>query len=196
MPKRNLACVPVVVMISLLMWQLPSTIAGRDSLFQAFGPLVDVRAQIHKRYVDQIDDDKLVKAAVGAGIDAMMSSLQDPYALYLDERAYARFQRQSEGIFGGIGVDVWATGEGLEVLSREPGSPAVAADILPGDIITHVDGKATNTIPLVDLVNNMLNGREGSKVTLTVVTPGQEPRELKLRRAVIQLNPVRGWSRS
>jgi carboxyl-terminal processing protease len=199
MPKRNLAWILVVVMIALLMWQLPQTIAGRDSLFQAFGPLIDVRSQIHKRYVDQIDDEKLVNAAVDAGIDAMMSTLQDPYALYLDEREYARFQRQSEGMFGGIGVDVWATGDGLEVLSREPNSPALAAGIRPGDIITHIDDKPANTIPLHDLVNNMLNGQPGSTVTVTVVRPssnGDPPRRLKLVRAVIQLNPVKGWSRS
>src|SRR5262245_9519826 len=89
MPKRNLAWILVVVMIALLMWRLPQTIAGRDSVYRAFGPLVDARAQIHKRCVDEVDDDTLVGGAVEAGIAAMIKSLHDPYAVYLNESEYA-----------------------------------------------------------------------------------------------------------
>jgi len=196
MPKRNLAWILVIVLIALLMWQLPQTIAGRDTLFQAFGPLVDVRAQIHKRYVQRIDDEQLVDDAVKAGIQSMIAQLHDPYAVYLDAREYARFQRRTEGLFGGIGVDVWATGQGLEVLSREPRSPAHRAGIQPGDIITHIDGRPTLDVPLEEIVNNMLNGPPDSEVDVTVRTPGQLPRDLKLRRATIELDPVRGFSRA
>lgn len=199
MPKRNLAWIVIVAMIAFLMWQLPQTIAGRDSVLRAFGPLVDARAQIRKRFVDKVDDDELVDAAVDQGIRAMVHQLQDPHAMYLNSAQYKRFQARTDGLYGGIGVEVWTTRDGLEVLSREPHSPAVEAGILPGDIITQIDGAPTPGMSLVEAVNNRLNGPRGTEVRLLVVTPDAPPetgvRELVLYRTVIRLDPVRGWSR-
>ena len=199
MPKRNLAWILVVAMIALLMWQMPQTIAGRDAIYKAFGPMVDVRAQIERRYVEEVDDEKLVNAAVRSGVNAMVDVLNDPHAAYLNEKEYDRFKKRTDGIFGGIGVDVWPVDGGLEVLSREPSSPASQAGILPGDIITHVDGRQTSRYSLVDAVNNLLNGIPDTEVVLTVVRPKDDPaapREITLRRAMIHLDPIRGWSRS
>jgi carboxyl-terminal processing protease len=194
-PKRNLAWILVVMMIALLMWQLPQTIAGRDAVYKAFGPMVDVRAQIERRYVEEIDDEKLVNSAVRAGVNAMVDVLNDPHAAFLNEREYDRFKKRTDGIFGGVGVDVWPVPAGLEVLSREPNSPAAQAGIMPGDVITHVDGRLTSRYSLVDAVNNLLNGLPDTEVLLTVARRGED-REITLRRAMIHLDPIRGWSRS
>lgn len=200
MPKRNLAWILVIMMIAGLMWQLPQTIARRDSVAQAFGPLVDARALIHKRFVRAVDDGELVSTTVEGGIDAMIASIQDPYALYLTEEEYDRFQDRTEGIYGGIGVDVWAVESGLEVLSCAPDSPAAAADVVPGDIITHIDGRSIQGIPLVEAVDSFLHGPPGSVAVLDVIPPGQphggESRKISVRRARIELDPIRGWCRN
>jgi len=200
MPKRNLAWIVIVGVIALLMWQLPQTIAGRDSLLRAFGPLVDARAQISKRFVSKVDDGALTQEAVDAGIRAMIRRLGDPHARYLNRREYDRFRERASGRYGGIGVEVLTTAGGLEVLSRQQHSPAIQAGILPGDIITHIDGISTIGVGLVDAVHGMLNGPSGSRVVLTVITstPGEldAPRDIVMARAVIKVDPVRGWSRS
>jgi len=197
MPKRNLAWILVIVMISLLMWQLPQTIAGRDSVYKAFGPLVEARSQIRRRFVAEIDDDALIQTAVDAGIRAMVRTLHDPHAAYLDPRQYNLFKDRTEGSFGGIGVDVWPTDEGIEVLSRAPGSPAAQAGILPGEIITHVDGIPTAGRSMLEIVNAMLSGPSDSEIRVTVLNPLADGavRELVLHRARIDIDPVRGWSR-
>lgn len=197
MPKRNLAWILVIAMITLLMWQLPQTIAGRDAVYKAFGPLADVRAQIRKRFVDEVDDSELTGAAVRAGIRAMVEKLHDPYAIYFSQAEYDRFKNRTEGVFGGIGVDVWATPAGLEIINRAPKSPAAEADLRPGDVITQVDGRPTNRLTLVEAVNNFLNGPPGTDVALTVIRSSRKvPEQLTLQRAMIHLDPVRGWSRS
>ncbi len=199
MPKRNLAWILVVATIALVMWQLPQTIAGRDSVYRAFGPLVDARAQIHRRFVEDVDDEKLVGGAVRAGIAAMIQSLDDVHAIYLDRDEYQRFKERTDGVFGGIGVDVWPTDAGLGVLDCEPNSPASKAGIHPGDMITHVDGQPAHQLSLVDAVNNLLNGVPDSDVTLTIERfpdgQAEPPVEVRLKRAVIQLDPIRGWLR-
>lgn len=200
MPKRNLAWILVITMITLLMWQLPQIIAGRDAVYRAFGPLVDARAQIRKRYVDELPDQVLANAAVDAGIRAMIEKLGDPHAIYLNESEYSRFKSRTDGLFGGVGVDVWAADNGLEVLSRATGSPAAVAGVLPGDIITHIDGRSVLKMSLVDAVTNLLNGPPETRVALTVVRPSDPPqsppRQIICERKEIQIDPVRGWSRS
>jgi len=51
MPKRNIAWMLVIVLIALLFWKLPSTVARRDTVYRTFGPLVDIRREILKSYV-------------------------------------------------------------------------------------------------------------------------------------------------
>ncbi len=200
MPKRNLAWILVITMITLLMWQLPQIIAGRDAVYRAFGPLVDARAQIRKRYVDEVADQTLANAAVEAGIRAMIEKLGDPHAVYLNDAEYTRFKSRTDGNFGGVGVDVWAADGGLEVLSRAAGSPAAVAGVLPGDVITHIDGRSISGMPLVDSVTNLLNGPAETRVALTVVRPSDPPqsppRQIICERKEIHIDPVRGWSRS
>lgn len=199
MPKRNVAWILVIAVITLLMWQLPQKIAERDVIYRAFGPLADARAQIHKRHVNVTDDDELVRAAVDAGIRAMVAQLHDSHAIYLTQAEYERFRSRTDGVFGGIGVDVWSTPAGLEVLSREPNSPAAQAGILPGDIITHVDGQAVNKLTLVDAVNNLLNGPPDTDAELTIVRPSDSvakpPRAMRVRRTEIHVDSIRGWMR-
>lgn len=200
MPKRNLAWILVIVMIALLMWQLPQIIAVRDSVYKAFGPLVEARSQIHKRFASEVNDDELAAAAVDAGIRAMIDKLHDPHALYMNQGQFLRFQDRTEGLFGGIGVEVWVVGNGLEVLSRVPHSPAAMEKILPGDIITHIDGQPTLGLSLVEAVNIHLNGPPGTDVTLTVFTPGDAgpvtSRTVTMKRTKIDFGVVRGWARS
>ena len=99
MPKRNLAWMLVVIIIALLFWQLPDTVARRDSVYRVFGPLVDIRAEIHKGYVEEVSDKELLRGA----IHGMLLWL-DPYSAYFDEDEYPEFRKRTSGIFGGIGI--------------------------------------------------------------------------------------------
>lgn len=201
MPKRNLAWVLIVVAVALILWQLPQTIAGRDSVLRAFGPLVDARAQIHRRYVADVDDDKLTRAAIDEAIRAMIRQLNDPYAVYLNPEEFQRFYDRTHGKYGGIGVEVWTTEYGLEVLSREPGSPADVEGIQPEDLITHIDGEPIAQLTAFEAVNNRLNGVVGTTVKVRVIrgnsadAPGRIL-DFSLTRAEIEIDPVRGWSRN
>lgn len=194
MPKRNLAWILVVALIALLFWRMPQTIAGRDEVYTAFAPLVDVRAQILKRSAEPVDDEKLSAAASHAGIEAMVRALKDPYAVYLDRETYPAFRKQAEGVFGGIGVDVQLTPEGLRVLSRVRGSPAAKAGLMPGETIAAIDDIKAAELGLVDGVNR-LSGAPGTPVEILVLDRAGKSRTLKLTRQIIEINPVRGWSR-
>lgn len=194
MPKRNLAWLLVVVVIALLFWRMPQNIAGRDSLYSAFGPLLEARAEILRRSAENVEDGRLTAAATSAGIAAMIRELHDPHAMYLDREAYAAFRKRAEGAFAGIGVDVRMASDGLRVVSVVRDGPAARAGVTAGDCILAIGGLNTTSLGLVECVN-LLNGPPDTKVELDLRSRAGGRERLSLRRADIEINPVRGLCR-
>lgn len=194
MPRRNLAWMLVVVVIALILWQLPPVIAARDTVIRHFGVLAEIRSQVLQRAVSPTEDQRLVRAAVRAGARAMIASLNDPYARYLDPDEYRRFRDQSDGRVGGIGVDVAVVNGEVTVQAVSPDTPAARADIHPQDQILEIDAQLVERIDVLEAIN-LLAGDPGSEVRLKVRSPFQPSRDLTLHRTAEQKNPVRGWSR-
>jgi C-terminal peptidase prc len=93
--------------------------------------------------------------------------------------------------FGGIGVSVDLPAEGkdrLLVLSVYPNSPAERAGIRPHDSIVAVEGEPVRGADGPQILSKV-RGEPDTKLTLTVRTPGQSPREVTLMRRVIDASP-------
>jgi len=75
--------------------------------------------------------------------------------------------------FGGVGIDgvPWANGQ-IVVRQMVAGGPAHLAGLKVGDIITHIDGKATMGSNFQDMVEHRLRGEAGTRVMLKVSRPG------------------------
>jgi carboxyl-terminal processing protease len=78
---------------------------------------------------------------------------------------------------------------GLRVVTVFDGSPARAAGLSPGDVITAVDGESLAG-RTSDEATTLIKGPAGSSVSLTVVTGKAAPRTLKLRRARVDVPVV------
>ena len=105
--------------------------------------------------------------------------------------ASAALAANSETNFGGVGIDGVALPDGqIRVGQLVGGSPAHLADIRIGDIITHIDGKATLGSDFRTMVQKRLRGVAGTTVVLRVRREGAEkPLTFTLTRrqlAVIQ----------
>lgn len=86
--------------------------------------------------------------------------------------------------FGGVGIDgaPWADGR-IVVKQVVAGGPAHLAGIRAGDVITHIDGKATEGSNFKEMVEYRLRGREGTAVMIKVRRPGElKPYTFKLVR--------------
>ncbi len=77
-------------------------------------------------------------------------------------------------MFGGVGIDGVPQRNG-EILVRQlvEGGPAFLAGIRKGDVITAIDGRPTKGSNFREMVDKRLRGREGTKVRLTVLRPGE-----------------------
>jgi carboxyl-terminal processing protease len=110
----------------------------------------------------------------------------DHYSAFLTADQLRDIYSQIEGNFVGLGVELKADSGALLIVDVIPRSPAEQAGIREGDRITAVDGQRTNLLS-TDEAASLLTGEEGSNVRVTVLSPGQAPRELAVRRASVEV---------
>jgi carboxyl-terminal processing protease len=150
-----------------------------------FGKLIAIYQLIKANYVDNVDDDKLVKGA----INGMLESL-DPHSSYLDGASLQRLETMIDGNYSGLGLSVVMDDGAVKVVSPFRGSPAERAGIKAGDYITHLDGKLYYGGDLDEAVAKM-RGEAGTSIRLTIFRPGRDdPFDVSVTRGVIQLEPV------
>ncbi|HLK39924.1 MAG TPA: S41 family peptidase, partial [Polyangiaceae bacterium] len=134
--------------------------AKGDTPFAAMEQLGRVLVRVENEYVDPVDRAKLVDGA----IKGMVAEL-DPHSSYMPPEEFASFQSDTEGEFGGIGVEVETRDDRLIVLAPIEGSPAERAGLRSGDVIVAVDGTDPNAEPLDKLVRR-LRGAAGTHVKI------------------------------
>lgn len=144
-----------------------------------------VFAAIKNRYVEPIDNAKLVDAAINGMLDDL-----DPHSSYLNEEAFTSLQEATEGTFGGLGIEIDETAsKEIEIISPIEDSPAARAGIMPGDVIVKVDGESIVDLPLTEVVKK-LRGEPGSSLELSV-RRGQEVLDFMIERDLIKVQSVR-----
>jgi carboxyl-terminal processing protease len=146
---------------------------------------VEVFERIRASYVEPVDDRTLFENA----IRGMLTSL-DPHSAYLDKKDFEELQASTSGEFDGIGLDVGLEDGVVRVVSPIDETPAAKAGIKTGDYIIKIDGKSVQGMSLADAIG-MMRGKAGTKLKLTVVTKGEDPRELEVVRARIEVSSVK-----
>lgn len=125
------------------------------------------------------------------GIREMLKKLEDPYTRFMDPEEFKNMQVETSGELTGVGIQLAQDEETkkLMVISPIEDTPAFKAGILAKDVIVKIDGKSTEGMDVNDAVQ-LIRGKEGTKVTLTIQR-GNEERDYPLTRARIEIHPVR-----
>ena len=145
----------------------------------------EVLDRIKSAYVEPVDDKTLLENA----IRGMLSNL-DPHSAYLDPQAFQELQESTSGEFGGLGIEVGMEDGFIRVVSPIDDTPASRAGIEAGDLIVRIDGQPTKGMTMQQAVD-MMRGKPGTEVVLTLVREGGQPFEVTLTRAVIRVQSVR-----
>jgi carboxyl-terminal processing protease len=141
---------------------------ANQSPYQLLEQFSRVLVWIENEYVDPVDRNELIEGS----IKGMVAEL-DPHSSYLPPEDYAIFQADTEGRFGGIGVEVDFGDEYVTIIAPIEGSPAERAGIRPGDRILAIDNISVRGRSSADLVRQM-RGEAGTRVLLTVRRAGGE----------------------
>lgn len=118
---------------------------------------------------DDVDQKELIEGIYRGYIDA----LNDPYSAYYSSDEYAELKNYTGGTYGGIGVVASQDKDTklITVSQVREGSPAEAVGMQMGDIIMAVDG-VDITAEELDAVVDMIQGDEGTEVTISVLRNG------------------------
>ena len=153
------------------------------SEIQRFAEVFD---KIKRDYVEPISDEELLDNA----IRGMLSGL-DPHSVYLDASGYENLQVDTEGQFGGLGIEIVVEEGQLKVVSPIDDTPAARAGMQAGDLITEIDGQKTAGMTQAETIE-LLRGKPGSRVKLKVVRQGEKkPLIVSLKRAIINIASVK-----
>jgi carboxyl-terminal processing protease len=130
------------------------------------------------------------KNLVTGAINGMLSSL-DPHSAYLTPDLYKELQMDTQGRFGGLGIEITVKNGVLTVVSPIEDTPAFKAGVKPGDMIFKIEDEFTKDMTLVDAVKKM-RGPKGSKITISIKREGvPELIDFTLVRDTIRVQSVR-----
>ncbi|MCC8121575.1 MAG: PDZ domain-containing protein, partial [Oscillospiraceae bacterium] len=140
---------------------------------------------INTQFVGEYDADQMADAA----LDAMVESLGDRWSYYMDADSYTATVQRRSNSYVGIGVTVMTEEGGLRIQSVTEGGPADLAGLLVGELITAADGTDLSG-DNAELGTSLIQGEEGTQVTLTVEDAQGASRQVTIVRAQLQTDPV------
>lgn len=146
----------------------------------------EVLDMVKKNYVDEVETQILIQGA----INGMIKSL-DPHSAFMTPDIYKELEVETQGRFGGIGIEITILKDVLTVVSPIEDTPAFNEGVKSGDQIIKIDGKSTKDITIMEAVKK-LRGPKDTKVTITIMRDNMaKPKDITLTRAIIQIKSVK-----
>lgn len=142
---------------------------------------------VNTRFVGPMDRQTVADSA----LTGMVKGLGDRWSYYLDPDWYQSELLRRENVYVGVGITVtYDHEEGLYIKEVAPDGPAEAAGVLPGEILTAVDGVSTVGEGRDDAVAR-IKGERGTTVALTLLSADGSSRTVTVTRGAVKESPVR-----
>ncbi|MFA5276323.1 MAG: S41 family peptidase [Candidatus Omnitrophota bacterium] len=178
----SIAIIPVIVFFSIS----EAKAKRKDDLYRQVELFSDALAIIQAEYVNEPDSNKLIYGS----LKGMLASL-DPYSQFMDPDTFNELKVDTEGKFGGLGLEISIKDGFPSVVTPIEDTPAWRAGIKPGDRIIKINNELTRDMSLTDAVKKM-RGKPGQTVNLTILRdPEKKLLEFKLVRAIIKIKGVK-----
>lgn len=158
----------------------------KNDLYRQLEIFSDALSLIQEEYVDEPKSQDLIYGA----LKGMLSSL-DPYSEFLDAERFNELKVETEGKFGGIGIEIVLKDNLLTVVTPIEDTPAWKAGVKAGDRIVKINGELTRNIAISDAVKK-LRGKPGTEVVLTLFRE-KHPKliEAKIVRDTIKIKDIK-----
>ena len=147
--------------------------------------LVELAEVIDTQYIGEYNPDDIAEAAA----NAMVTATGDRWSYYVSADDLQAHVMAAANKYVGVGITVSKKdGEYIKVEGVEAGGSAADSGIMPGDMITAVDGTDILDMTLDD-VKGLITGEEGTAVELTVRS-GEKTGNVTLTRRAIKIESV------
>src|SRR5947207_7607664 len=146
-PSRAIFCLVLMLMVSAILGgvlggQVRATTKGEEDVDNAIKHFSTLLGLVEENYASDVDADKAVYGA----IDGMLRTL-DPHSKFFDPKAFTSLREDQRGNYYGLGITVTTRFGKLTVVSPPfMGSPAEKVGLRVGDVISSINGDATQGI--------------------------------------------------
>lgn len=155
------------------------------NLFEDLKTFAEVLALLRSNYVENVGNQQLIRGA----IRGMLQTL-DPHSTFLPPEEFRESRTETQGKFGGLGIEITMRNGVLLIISPIDDTPAQRAGLKAGDRIVSVDSQATKGMALSNAVRK-LRGKPGTKVVVEIMRAGwKKSRKFTLTREVIKVRSV------
>jgi carboxyl-terminal processing protease len=157
-----------------------------DQLYKQVELFSDTLAIIQKEYVD----DTKTKDLIYGALKGMLASL-DPHSQFMDPETYEELKVDTQGKFGGLGIEITIRDGLLTVITPIDDTPAAKAGIKANDHIVKINDELTRQMSLTDAVKKM-RGKPGEVVRLSILRDTEKKLlDFKITRDIIKITDIK-----
>ncbi len=181
--------IQIFQLIITILFLFTSSINAKEniSIYEKIDLFGEVLEKIKKEYVDDVDQSE----AIDSAINGVLQSL-DPYSAYMSPELFDNMQTDTQGKFGGLGIEIGMEAGVVKVISPIDDTPASRAGIKAGDYIVKIGTTQVQGKSLMEAVK-LMRGPIGSSIELTIRRRGEKKALIKnVTREVIVVKSVDG----
>ncbi len=157
-----------------------------DNLYKQLELFSDAVSIIRSDYVEEPGSKDLIYGAM----TGMLSSL-DPYSQFMDPEMYNEMKIETEGEFGGIGIEITIKDNLLTIITPIDDTPAYKVGLKAGDKIVKIEGEITKDLTLMGAVKK-LRGKPGTDVKVTVLREAEKKLlDFTITRSIIKIDSIK-----
>jgi carboxyl-terminal processing protease len=157
-----------------------------EDTYEKLKLFTEILSLVQSHYVEEINSKEVIYGAVKGMLETL-----DPHSAFMPPEAFKEMQVETQGSFGGLGIEITVKDRMLTVVAPIEGTPADRAGLHSGDRIVRIEQEPTKDMTLAEAVRK-LRGPKGTKVTIGILREGvAEPLEVTLVREVIEVKSVR-----
>lgn len=139
---------------------------------------------LKNNYYDDVNEVSLADNA----IKGMVSSLNDSYSSFMDNKTAESFNESVDGYFVGIGVTIMYSDGYNQIIKVDDSGPGDKAGLKVNDIILSVDGNSVKGVYGEELTS-LIKGKSGSKVKI-MIKRGNVTKTVTVKRGIIEIENV------
>ena len=160
--------------------------AENKSRFEQLELFNKVLHLVETQYYRPVSTEKLIEGA----LKGMMDTL-DPHSAFLNKDFFEKMQNDTQGEFGGLGLEVTQREGVIYVITPIDDTPAFRAGILPKDKLVEINHEPIVGVALEQAIEKM-RGKIGEKIHLGIVREGVDGvKHFNLKRELIKVKPVK-----
>ena len=161
------------ILLYFIIFSMPINVKSSTDVYEKIDLFGEVLEKIKKEYVDDVNQSE----AIDSAINGVLQSL-DPYSAYMSPELFENMQTDTQGKFGGLGIEIGMESGVVKVISPIDGTPAAKAGIKAGDYIVKIGKTQVQGKSLMEAVK-LMRGPVGTPIELTIRRKGEKKALIK-----------------